>query len=58
MSENEPARVLTQLVNVIARELEAQAGVQRDLADMPPLIADSLLDFFEIRPKPGVKFPE
>jgi hypothetical protein len=38
---------------VIAWELAAQAEVGRELRDTPPLIADSVLDYFEVTLKPG-----
>ena len=45
--------VVDQLRRVIAWEIEAQTGVQRRFEDMPPLIADTLLDYFDITLKPG-----
>jgi hypothetical protein len=50
--------VLRQLIAVIAWELDAQRGIRRPLDEIPLHIADSLLDYFEIRTKPGVSFPE
>jgi hypothetical protein len=47
------AEVVEQLRRVIAWEIEAQLGVQRAPHDMPPLIADTLLDFFDVTLKPG-----
>ena len=38
--------------------LDAQRGIRRPLDEIPLHIADSLLDYFEIRTKPGVSFPE
>ncbi|MGA5305967.1 hypothetical protein ACPCHT_39185 [Nucisporomicrobium flavum] len=46
--------ILQQLTAVIAWEMEAQAGIQRPLSEMPELIADSILDHFEVRLRPGV----
>lgn len=50
--------VVKQLAAVIAWEMHAQAGVRRPLNEMPSLIADSLLDYFEVRLKPGADIPE
>ena len=52
MSEDKRAEVVDQLRRVIAWEVAAQVGVQRAVQDMPPLIADTLLDYFEVRLKP------
>ncbi|GAA4361772.1 hypothetical protein [Angustibacter luteus] len=54
MTEITRAEVFDQLRRVIAWEIEAQVGVRRAVDEMPPLIADSLLDFFDITMKPGV----
>ena len=54
MSDDKRADVIDQLRRVIAWEVDAQVGVQRAVQDMPPLIADTLLDYFEVRLKPGV----
>lgn len=48
---------LALLTRVIEWEIQAQVGVNRTLAEMPHLIADTLLDFFEVRAKAGVEFP-
>ena len=53
MSEGARAEVVDQLRRVIAWEIEAQSGVRRRVEDMPPLIADTLLDYFDITLKPG-----
>ena len=53
----EQAEVTDQLRRVIAWEIEAQKGVRRPVESMPALIADSLLDFFEVTLKPGVQLP-
>jgi hypothetical protein len=60
MAVNDRAKdeVLRQLIAVIAWELDAQTGIRRALDEIPLHIADSLLDYFEIRTKPGVSFPE
>lgn len=50
--------VVKQLAAVIAWEMQAQAGVCRPFDEMPSLIADSLLDYFEVRLKPGTDVPE
>ena len=42
-----------QLRQVIAWEVRAQIGVQRAVEDMPPLIADTVLDYFDVALKPG-----
>ncbi len=49
--------VVEQLRRVIAWEVEAQCGVHRAVEDMPPLIADTLLDYFDVAIKPGVDLP-
>lgn len=54
LSDDKRAEVIDQLRRVIAWEVDAQVGVQRAVQDMPPLIADTLLDYFEVRLKPGV----
>lgn len=53
MSETARHEVYDQLRRVIAWEMDAQAGVQRALDAMPPLIAGSLLDYFDVALKPG-----
>lgn len=53
MSDEGRAEVADQPRRVIAWEVEAQTGVQRRVEDMPPLIADTLLDYFDIALKPG-----
>lgn len=45
--------VFEQLRRVITWEMEAQVRVKRDWHEMPALIADSALDFFDISLKPG-----
>lgn len=52
MSNEARAEVFNQLRRVIAWEIEAQIGVKRRIEDMPPLIADTLLDYFDITLKP------
>ena len=54
MSDGTRAEVFDQLRRVIAWEVEGQLGVQRAVQDMPPIIADTLLDYFEVSLKPGV----
>ena len=54
MNDEGRAEVADQLRRVIAWEVEAQTGVDRRVEDMPPLIADTLLDYFDIALKPGV----
>ncbi len=53
MSDEARAEVVERLRRVIAWEIEAQKGVQRPVEDLPPLIADTLLDYFDITLKPG-----
>jgi hypothetical protein len=48
MSDEGHAEVFEQLRRVIAWEIDAQGGVERRVEDMPPLIADTLLDYFDI----------
>jgi hypothetical protein len=54
VSESARQEVYDQLRRVIAWEMSAQAGVQRAVDALPPLIADSLLDYFDVALKPGV----
>lgn len=54
MSEPTRQEVYDQLRRVIASEMNAQVGVQRAVGAMPPLIADSLLDYFDVALKPGI----
>lgn len=53
MSDEERAEVVHHLRRLIAWEVEAQRGSQRRVEDMPPLIADTLLDYFDVTLKPG-----
>lgn len=53
MTDGDPAEVYEQLRQVIAWEVRAQIGVQRAVEDMPPLIADTVLDYFDVALKPG-----
>ncbi len=39
------------LAAVIAEEIAAQLGVHRSTEDMPPLIADAILDAFQVTPR-------
>ena len=57
MSNTTGDRLAKQLVAVIMWEMDAQAGVRRPFDQMPVLIADSVLDFFDVRLKPGVTLP-
>jgi hypothetical protein len=54
VSDDNRREVAEQLRRVIAWEMAAQAGVKRAAPDLPPLIADTLLDFFDITLKVGV----
>lgn len=51
------AQVAEQLRRVSTWELEAQADVKRSVDDMPPLIADTLLNDFDIKLEPGADAP-
>lgn len=53
---NEPdrRRAFRQLRRVIAWEMGAQAGANQALEAMPRLVNDSVLDYFDVTPKPGV----
>jgi hypothetical protein len=42
------------LAKVIAEEIDAQLGVHRRVEDMPPLIADAILDAFVVQIRDGV----
>jgi hypothetical protein len=44
------------LAAVIAEEIGAQLGVHRRVEDMPPLIADAILDAFQVQPRERVEF--
>jgi len=46
MADSTVARDLTA---VIAEEIEAQLGAHRQVADMPGLIADAILDAFQVQ---------
>lgn len=48
--------VARDLAAVIAEEIEAQLGVHRRIEDMPGLIADAILDAFQVRHRVGVEF--
>jgi hypothetical protein len=53
VSDQTRAEVSEQLRRVIAWEVEAQVGVERPVEQMPPLIADTLLDYFDVSLKAG-----
>jgi hypothetical protein len=53
MSDKTRTEVSEQLRRVIAWEVEAQVGVERPVEQMPPLIADTLLDYFDVSLKAG-----
>lgn len=57
-TSHDQENVFEQVTRVIRWELDAQAGVRRPSSDLPPLLADSLLDFFDISLKPGVELPD
>jgi hypothetical protein len=52
-----PMKSINVAMAVIAWEIEAPTGVRRPLIKVSPLIADSLLDCFEIRLISGVSLP-
>ncbi|WP_186382380.1 hypothetical protein [Amycolatopsis rhizosphaerae] len=58
MGDDQPTTIFAQVEAVIAWEMEAQVGIERRVEAMPGLIADTLLDYFEIRLKPGVTLPQ
>ena len=47
------AEVFEQLRRVIEEEVGAQLGVERPIEALPPLIADAVLDYFDVVLKPG-----
>jgi hypothetical protein len=51
------ARLVQALTQVLGWELSAQLGVKRDPDQIPPLLADTLLDYFDIAVRPGVDLP-
>lgn len=53
MTKELRAEVVDQLRRVIAWEMDAQTSVGRPIEDMPPLVADSVLDYFDVALKPG-----
>ena len=53
-SESARQEVHDQLRRVIAWEMDAQVGVRRAVDAVPPLIADTLLDYFDVTLKPDV----
>lgn len=46
------SEVFEELQHVIAEEIDAQLGVERSVEAMPPLIADTVLDHFDVAVKP------
>ena len=57
MDKSVDREVVQQLIAVIAWELDAQAGVNRPIEKLPVLVADTILDYFDVRLKPGVTLP-
>jgi hypothetical protein len=53
MSDQTRAEVFQQLCRVIAWEVESQVGIDRPVDQMPQMIADTLLDFFDVSLKAG-----
>ena len=49
-------QVYQEVKAVIAWEMAAQAAIRRSFADIPALVADSILDFFDVVSKPGATF--
>jgi hypothetical protein len=58
VNDQDRKAIADQLRRVIAAELSAQVAIQRPTDAMPPLIADSLLDYFDISLNPGVVLPD
>ena len=58
MGDQDRAEVFEQLRRVIAWEIESQLRVRRAIEAMPPLIADTLLDYFDITLKPGTNLQD
>ena len=48
--------VARDLAAVISEEIEAQLGVHRRMEDMPALIADAILDAFQVQHRDVVEF--
>jgi hypothetical protein len=57
VADAEGAGIAQQLAHVVAWEIDAQTGVGRPVNEMPRLVADTLLDFFDIHLKPGATLP-
>jgi hypothetical protein len=57
VSDKDRAEVFDQLRRVITWEIEAQVGMHRPIEQLPAMIADTLLDFFDIALKPGAQPP-
>jgi hypothetical protein len=55
--DDEKRALAGQLARVIADEKDAQVGMHRDLDRMPALVADALLDYFDVQLKPGATTP-
>jgi hypothetical protein len=53
MSDQARAEVFQQLCRVIAWEVGSQVGIGRPVDQMPPMVADTLLDFFDVSLKAG-----
>jgi hypothetical protein len=49
--------LMQRLVAVIAEELEPQAGMERRPERVPMLVADAVLDHFDVRAKPDLTLP-
>lgn len=50
-------QVLDALTRVIKWEMDAQIGLERPVDQIPNLIADSLLDYFDIKLIDGARLP-
>lgn len=53
MTDDDRTVLADQLQRVIAWEVQAQLGVRRAPEKWPALIADTLLDYFDVHLKPG-----
>lgn len=53
VTHEQRTEVFEQLRRVIAWEIDAQIGVERPVEQIPALVADTVLDFFDVRLKPG-----
>jgi len=54
---SDASKTARDLAVVIADELSAQLGVRRDPAKIPPLIADAVLDYFDVILRTDAELP-